>query len=199
VGTGEDFIFTVPSGSSTSATVSPGGTATYTLSIVAVGGLNQNTTFICTGAPSEASCTVSPASVTLSSSPTNVTVTVSTTAPSLGLPRHSPLSPIRPAHPRPWLLWTMALAVLGRSARAIQGQVHPGEGRSRTGFVSRDALLLVLLAMAACGSGGGGSTTLSPVGNSGTPPGIYTLTATGTCSAGSASLSHSVNLTLQVT
>jgi hypothetical protein len=33
-GTGENFTFTAPPGSSTSATVSPGGTATYTLSVV---------------------------------------------------------------------------------------------------------------------------------------------------------------------
>jgi hypothetical protein len=59
-GSGEDFTFTAAPGSSTTATVSPGGTANYTLSVAAVGGFDQNVTFTCAGAPSEAACTVSP-------------------------------------------------------------------------------------------------------------------------------------------
>jgi hypothetical protein len=196
-GTGEDFIFTAPPGSSTSATVSPGGTATYTLSVVALAGFNQNMTFTCAGAPSGARCTASPASVTLSSSSTNVTVTVSTTASSLGMPRHKPLPPVRPARSQPWLLWTMALAALGILAWATQGRVHPGVGRSRASLATFAALLLVMGAMAACGGGGGGG-DVPPQGSLGTPPGIYTVTVTGTCSSGSTSLSQSVNLTLQV-
>ena len=70
-GTGADFTFAAPSGSSTSATVSQGQTASYTLSVVGVAGFTQNVTFTCAGAPSEATCTVSPASVTPSSSATN--------------------------------------------------------------------------------------------------------------------------------
>ena len=194
-GTGEDFIFTVPSGSSTSATVSPGGTATYSLSIVAVGGFSQNTTFNCTGAPSGARCTVSPASVTLSSSATNVTVTVATTAPSLGLPQHN-LPPIRPGHPRPWFLWTMALVASASLDWAIRGRVHPRAGRSRAALATFAVLLLVILASPACGGGGGAE--VSPPSNPGTPLGTYTLTATGTCASCSTTLSHSVNLTLQV-
>jgi hypothetical protein len=194
-GTGEDFTFTVPPGSSTSATVSPGGTATYTLSVVAVAGFNQNMTFTCTGAPSEAACTVSPSSLTLSSSSTNVTVRVTTTAPSVGAPQPNPLPPIGPFQSWPWLLWTVALAALGSLARATRGWVQPGVGRCRAGFVTFAALMLVMGAMAACGGGGGDP---PPRSSSGTPPGTYTLTVTGTCTSGSTNLSNSVNLTLQV-
>jgi len=197
-GTGEDFTFTVPPGSSTSATVSPGGTATYTLSVVAVDGFNQNMTFTCTGAPSEAACTVSPSSLTLSSSSTNVTVKVTTTVPSVGAPRPNPLPPIGPVQSWPWLLWTVALAALGSLARATRGGVQPGVGRSRAGFVTFAALMLAMGAMAACGGGGGGSGDLPPRSSSGTPPGTYTLTVTGTCTSGSTNLSNSVNLTLKV-
>ena len=56
-GTGEDFTFAAPSGSS--ATVTPGQAATYTLSLGGQGGLSGGVTFTCTGAPSEATCTLS--------------------------------------------------------------------------------------------------------------------------------------------
>jgi len=197
-GTGGDFTFTAPPGSSTSATVSPGGTASYTLSVVAVGGFNQNISFTCAGAPSEAACTVSPSSLTLSSSPTNVTVKVTTTAPSVGAPRPNPLPPLGPVQSCPWLLWTVALAALGSLARASRGWVQLGVGRSRAGFVTFAALLLVMGAMAACGGGGGAGGGPAPQSSSGTPPGTYILTVTGTCASGSTNLSQSLNLTLQV-
>jgi hypothetical protein len=197
-GTGEDFTFTAPPGSSTSATVPPGGTASYTLGVVAVGGFNQNISFTCTGAPSEAACTLSPSSLTLSSSSTNVTVKVTTTAPSVGAPRPNPLPPPGPVQSWPWLLWTVALAALGSLARATRGWVQPGVGRSRAGFVTFAALVLVMGAMAACGGGGGGGGGPAPRGSFGTPPGTYTLTVTGTCTSGSTNLSNSINLTLQV-
>jgi len=195
-GIGEDFSFAASPGSPTSASVSPGGTATYSLSIVGVGGFNQSTTFTCTGAPAGASCAVSPASVTLSSSSANVTVTVATMAPSLGLLRHNPLPPILPAPPQPWLLWIMALAAAGCLASAICGGTHSAGGRNRAASATFSALLLVMLAIAACGGGGGGGAP--PPSNPGTPQGTYTLTATATCPSCSASLSHSVNLTLNV-
>jgi hypothetical protein len=113
------------------------------------------------------------------------------------MPRHKPLPPVRPARSQPWLLWTMALAALGILAWATQGRVHPGVGRSRASLATFAALLLVMGAMAACGGGGGGG-DVPPQGSLGTPPGIYTVTVTGTCSSGSTSLSQSVNLTLQV-
>jgi hypothetical protein len=194
-GTGEDFTLTAASGSSTSATVSPGGTATYTLSVVGVGGFDQNVTFTCAGAPSEAACTVSPSSLTLSSSATNVTVQVTTTAPSVGASRPNPPPLIGPVQFWSWLLWTVALAALVSLARTVRGWVQPGVARSRAGLVTFAALLLVMGAMAACGGGGGGTSHQS---NPGTPPGTYTLTVTGTYESGSTNLCHSVNLTLQV-
>jgi hypothetical protein len=195
-GSGEDFTFTAAPGSSTSATVAPGGTASYTLDIVAVGGFDQNVTFTCAGAPSEAACTVSPSSLTPSSSSTNLTVQVTTTAPSVGAPRPNPRPPICPVQCWPWLLWTAALAALGSLARAAGGCVPPGVARSRAGLATLAALLLLIGAMAACGGGGGGSAPLQS--NPGTPPGSYTLTVTGTWASGSTNLSHSVILTLQV-
>ena len=48
-GTGQDFTVAPPSGSTTTATVSPGQPATYTLSVEGEGGFNQAVSFTCTG------------------------------------------------------------------------------------------------------------------------------------------------------
>ena len=122
-GTGEDFTIAAPSGSS--ATVSPGGAATYSLSAAALGGFNQNVAFACTGAPSGASCTVSPASANFSSPP-NLTVSIVTAAASC-LPPHNPIP--TPPQPRPWLLWTMGLLASGSLAQAVHRRDTRGERR----------------------------------------------------------------------
>jgi hypothetical protein len=192
-GAGEDFMFAGSSVSSNSASILPGGTATYSLGVVPVGGFNQSVAFTCTGAPVEASCTASPAAIALSTS-TNFAVTVATTAPSLGLPQHKP-APNGPAQPRLWFLWTMALLGTGSLASAIHRLAHPRTGRIRTALAICAALFLLALGMAACGGGGG---VAPPPTNSGTPQGTYTLTVTGACTSCSVNLNHSVNLTLQV-
>jgi hypothetical protein len=194
-GTAEDFTLTVASGSSSSASVSQGQVASYTLSIEGVGGLDQTVNFTCTGAPSEASCTVSPNPVTLNgSAATNVTVTVDTTAPSGVALQPRLVPPLVPGQPAAWLLCGMLLM----AASLVWGIVRrpdPEIGRLRVGLLTLGALLLLTLGVAACGGGGTG---LAPPSNPGTPVGTYTLTVTGTCPLGSTTLSHSVNLTLQV-
>jgi hypothetical protein len=186
----------VPLASSSSATVSPGGTATFTLDVVGVDGFDQNVTFTCGGAPAEATCTVSPSSLTVSGSSTSLTVQATTTAPSVGAPQPNPSPPLVPIQSRPWLLWIVTLAALGSLARAPRCWVQPGVGWSRPGLAAFAALLLLMGAMTACGGGGGGGSP--PQSNPGTPPGTYTLTVTGAYTSGSTNLSHSVEFTLQV-
>ncbi|HKM57037.1 MAG TPA: choice-of-anchor D domain-containing protein, partial [Isosphaeraceae bacterium] len=98
-GTGQDFSFAAASGSPTSATVAPGSSASYTLSVAGESGFNQSVSFTCTGAPSEATCTVSPNPATVGSAATNATVSVTTTAASVSAPRSRPLPPVLPALP----------------------------------------------------------------------------------------------------
>jgi hypothetical protein len=191
-GTGEDFTIAAPSGSSTSATVSPGGAATYSLSAMALGGFNQNVAFACTGAPAGAACTVSPASTNFSS-PANLTVSIATAAPSFGLPRHRPFS--LPLERFPLFLWTMALLAAGSLAHALRSRAQCA-GRSRTATPRFAALALVMLTLAACG-GGGGAAAPQPA-NSGTPARTYSLAVSGTCTSCTAALSHSISLTLTV-
>jgi hypothetical protein len=191
-GTGQDFTLAPATGSSSSATVSPGGTATYTLTATSVGGFNQAVSLACTGAPSEATCQLSQTSLTPSSSGTNVTVTVTTTAPSVSAPRSRPFPPTRPLTPWPESLVMLALFLSG-AAWAAWNWSQPGVSRLRTGSVALALGMLLTLAMAGCGGGGGGKTS-----NPGTPAGTYTITVTGSTGSGSSALSHSVKLTLTV-
>jgi hypothetical protein len=194
-GTGQDFSFAPPSGSSSSASVTRGQSATYTLSVGGQGGMSGTVSFACSGAPSEATCTVAPNPATAGSSPTNVTVTVTTTAASISAPRSRPLPPVPPLSPGIRSLSMLAL-VLVAIAWAILRWNQPGLSRWRSTMIPFAAGLLFTLTLAGCGGGGGGGgiTNHDP----GTPAGTYTLTVSGTTGSGSSVLSHTTTLTLTV-
>jgi len=192
-GTGQDFSFGPPSGSSTSATVAPGLPATYTLSVRGEGGLSGTVSFTCAGAPSEATCTVSPNPVTVGSSATNVTVIVTTTAPSVSVPRSRPLPPVPPLSPGLRVLLMLAL-VLAAMAWAVMRRNRPGVSARQPTMLPLALALLLTLGLAGCGGGGGGGGPSNP----GTPAGTYSLRVTGSTGSGSSALSHSVTLTLTV-
>src|SRR5439155_3771001 len=179
-GMGEDFSLAAASGSSISATVSSGQSATYIVSITPVDGFNQAVVLMCSGAPSEATCSISPSSVTLSgSNATNSTVTVTTTAPSRVAPRgHTdpPLSGL--GGPVPLLsLWLLALTL------SLLGVAE----RQRARLILTGIAALVVM-WAACG--GGGAPGRGGGGNPGTPQGTYTLALTGSFTSGATSVKH---------
>jgi Abnormal spindle-like microcephaly-assoc'd, ASPM-SPD-2-Hydin/Beta-propeller repeat len=160
----------VPSGSSSSAKVTAGSTATYSLSIGG-GGMSGTASLTCTGAPSESTCSV-PATESLNATTASkFNVSITTTAGTQAAIRSTPKST--------WL-WGFALF----------GCVFlPMAGSRRSLLPLLCVVPLVLMLLWSCG---GGSST--PPKNAGTPAGTYTLTVTAT----SGSTTQTQNLTLVV-
>jgi hypothetical protein len=162
----------VASGSSASATVVAGQTASYTLSIGGAG-VSGTATLSCTGAPMGAKCSL-PASEPISSTvPGTFAVSVSTTSRTLGA-LHPPVS-----LPVPWVWTIAALGIVSWTGmRGRRWSVHR---------CVRLAPLLLLLLSVSCG--GGSSTGGQQPNPNGTPAGTYTLTVNATVDSATASTS----------
>ena len=183
-GIGADFTVGLASGSPPSVVISPGTTASYSLTVTPQGEFNQTVMFTCGGAPSMAACSVSPATVILDgTNAAPLTVSVTTTAPSLIVP-HAPDFPI--ASPAA-LLVTLSFELFG----LLLLQLAASRRMACEGRVGSAAIVLLTAAVWICSCGGGGSSSGS---TRGTPAGTYTLTVTGT----SGTLLNSTSLTLTV-
>jgi len=184
-GSGEDFSI---SASSSSASVSPGQTATYSVGLSGVGGFNQSVLLSCSGAPAGSTCSVSAPSVTLSGSTTSVTVSVTTVAPSLSKGRSAAVSAL-PKKPILYFSFCVfpGLPLILRTRK-----------RTRKAFKLFLALVFFATVTAALNGCGGGSGGTGGQGSGGTPASTYTLTVTGTFASSGANLSHSTGLTLTV-
>jgi large repetitive protein len=162
------------------ATISAGQSATFTLQVTSVNGFNKPITLACSGLPVGATCSISPNPVTPAGAATPVTVTMDTAVRNLLPPgtsfRRTPWQ--LPSHPLNYLLW---LAVLLMAALLAQARRRPA--LAAFGFA-----VVLLIALTGCG---GGNSAGVPAG---TQAGTYTITV----SATSGSLVHNTTLTLQV-
>jgi hypothetical protein len=182
-GEGADFqVISSPS----SATVNPGRSATFTVTLAPIGGFDNEVTLTCQGAPTYGSCSVSPGSVAANGTTYPSTrLTVTTLAPArLSPPSHRLLPPsalFRLAFfQRTGLLWLLV---------GLSGIAVAVASRKRRRWMLLGATLTLALLWVGCS----GSPPNSPA-NNGTPPGPYQVTITGASNG----LSHSVTVTVTV-
>ena len=179
-GTGMDFVM---SSSAASATVSPGQSANYSLSLTPEGGFSQTMNLTCGGVPSLSTCALTPNPVTLNgTAPATVAVSVSTTMGSLAPPSGKVPPPRITGFGRMIGLYVM-LALASLAALA-------GTRQRRAACLLGACLLIVML-----WNGCGGGTQPTYVG---TPAGTFPLVVTATATSGSFTLTHQFNLTLTV-
>jgi len=157
-----------------------GGTASYAISVTQQHGQTATMTITCSApAGSRIGCSVSPQSVAAGAT---ATLSVTTTGGSAELVPHQ----LRVQRSWRYALWLPA-AVLFLGGAGVRG--GPLRRKKLPGLIVGCLLCVGLIFQVACG----GSSPLKP--NIGTPPGMYTITVTGT--AGTISRSTTVNLTVQ--
>ncbi|HEY1808134.1 MAG TPA: choice-of-anchor D domain-containing protein [Acidobacteriaceae bacterium] len=175
-GSGSDFSLAVTG--SSSAIVTSGQTASYTLQLAGLVGTSGTVALSCSGTPQNATCTLNPSSLTLNGlNPASSTVTVATGVTASAV---------------------MAPAATWKALAPLLALTVPLAG---FGFRLRRRLSVLLVLLAACvvfplacgvssssGSGSGGS------GGSGDGTGAYTLTVNATMS----NITHTARLTLTV-
>jgi hypothetical protein len=182
--------FTISATALSPATVSPGGSATSTITIAPTGGFNAGVTLSCSsitlnGSPATTApptCSFNPASVANGSGTS--TLKVSTTASSALLNA--------PAMRRSGWFYALWLPI---GALTLMGTGFSGESRRKKllGLLLLGVMLAGLIFLAACGGGGGSNG--GGGGGGGTPAGAYTITVK--AAAGSMTKTTTLSLTVQ--
>ena len=182
-------------GSSSSATISAGQTANYSISLAPAGGFAQTVALTCSGGPTGSNCAVSPSTIALSGTAAQ-TVKVTVTTPAQGaIPS---LIRWRGQRNRPApLTFTLAQSLLVFILVSLLATF----GRRRNQFLRLAPLFAAVLvvsislALASCGGGSGNS---GGGGNTNPESGTYTVNVSGNFSTGSTTLTHNTKLTLVV-
>jgi hypothetical protein len=186
-GSGQDF--SMAASSTSSATISAGQTATYSVALAPTSGFAQNVALNCAGGPAMSTCSVTPSSVSLSGTAAK-TVTVSVATSSQGFA--SPFAGVNPQQKTPLILLTSIVALV--FLLTASSSLRPA-GRLRWA-PALGLVLLACLTMTLTSCGGGSSSGASGTGTA--EAGTYTVTVTGNFSSGSANITHATKLTLVV-
>lgn len=179
-GSATDFGVAAAGGSSTSANIKAGQTATFNLAVSPVSGFTGNVALSCSGAPALSQCGVAPTNVAVGSGPAAFTVTLTTTAPVVAM--QLPSAPMAPPNGGVVLLALTAIAGIAAIRRA----------RLRPAFVT---LVACVALMPGCGGGGGGTKPPGQNPQPGTPAGAYAITVTATTQGVSRQMT--LNVTVQ--
>jgi hypothetical protein len=166
-GTGAAFSVAAAPGS---ATINPGDSTSYTVTVAPIGGFSGVVTMNCTGQPTYGTCTIpSPGSVTLDGTHNQqMTFTVTTLAPAAVPHGFGRFLPPRGLFRMPWMT-TLAVAGLLFLLALARGRRAP---------LAFAAMLILATLWMSC-SGGPASGNINNPANNGTPPGTYSLTITG--------------------
>jgi hypothetical protein len=187
--------FAMSAGAGSSATVVPGKTASYSLSLGGSGSFNGAIALTCSGAPNGSTCEISPSNVTISGTTRqSATVSITTTAASQ-LP---PTAFSDPVNPDRRIFGLLILA--GIAASLVMARVSRRRLSCSLAPACCALVLITASLMAGCGgsnaSSGSGSGSGSGGATGGTATGTYTITVTATSQ--SPTVIHTKKLTLIV-
>lgn len=164
----------------TSASVTPGQTATFTFTVSPVAGYSGTVKFSCGTVPSMAACAFAPSSVAPSGgSPASTTLTITTASATAMLPSLPPWIPVGGLA----MAGALGIAFAPRKTKRWNHQLR----------LLLWGLLLASLSLSVMSCGGGGNNTPS---NLGTPAGAYTIPVNASDSAGGPQ--HAVSIALSV-
>jgi hypothetical protein len=174
-----DFAVTA---TTTTQTVTAGGTANYSLNFTAIVGNSVNpTTFSCTGLPALSACIFNPTSLPANSPNTPFTLAITTTAAGSHLTNVGPANKfvgplVKVAKPGVLVILALMLSIF-----AIPKRQFARLRVSAIGVFGFAAILLLTSFISGCGGAGTGF----PIGNNspGTPAGTSTVTIVGTSGA----------------
>jgi archaellum component FlaF (FlaF/FlaG flagellin family) len=189
--TGSGLDFSVTPGAASSATVTAGQTANYSIAIAPAGGFAQSVALSCSGGPAGSTCAVSPTTIALSGAAVQMAMVTVTTA------AHARLLPFEGGWPRgpryrqtPMILALTSMFLLMIVTSLFWWRAHNLVWVRAAAFA---ALVTLGLTLTSCGGGSASS-------GGGTNPqaGTYTINVTGNFTTGSTTLTHAAKLTLVV-
>jgi hypothetical protein len=189
--TGSGLDFSMTPGAASTATVSAGQTANYSIAIAPAGGFAQSVALSCSGGPAGSTCAVSPTTIALSGAAAQMAMVTVTTA------AHARLLPFEGDWPRgprfqqaPLVLALTSVFLLMIVTSLFWRREHDRVWVRAAAFAA-----LVALGMTLTSCGGGSS---SSGGGANPQAGTYTINVTGNFTTGSTTLTHAAKLTLVV-